>query len=425
VRLASVIERELLEATLHREQRYALKELGMTTDELENRVLERTGQMEKQRLELENALKRYSDLYDFAPLGYVTLDGQGVIREINLTGAGLLGVDRSFLVGTPFISHVINEDDRLLNDHMRRCRQPGGNVTTELRIRAKGGRELHAQLYSVSVRDAESGEPLYRTAITDITERNLAEQALLLESAERIRAMEELREKDKLLLQQSRQAAMGEMLGNIAHQWRQPLNVLGLTVQQLGLSYESGTFSKDLLTASIDSVMKIIFYMSQTIDDFRDFFIPDREKSRFKINRVAAKTISMIEESFKAQRIMIDLSVADDPEIDGYPNEYSQVLLNILTNARDAYLERKKEDARVTVRTWKDKGKSVLTVTDNAGGITGEIMDKIFEPYFTTKELGKGTGIGLFMSKTIIEKKMKGRLSVRNVGGGAEFRIEV
>jgi C4-dicarboxylate-specific signal transduction histidine kinase len=142
-------------------------------------------------------------------------------------------------------------------------------------------------------------------------------------------------------------------------------------------------------------------------------------------NRVVAKTISMIEESFKAQRIMIDLSVADDPEIDGYPNEYSQVLLNILTNASDACLEREKGNARVTVRTWKEEGKSVLTATDNAGGISGEIMDKIFEPYFTTKEPGQGTGIGLFMSKTIIEKKMKGRLSTRNVGGGAEFRIEV
>jgi len=397
----------------------------LTTDELENQVLERTVQMEKQRRELENALKRYSDLYDFAPLGYVTLDGLGVIREINLTGAGLLGVDRSFLVGTPFISHVSHEDDRLLNDHLRRLRQPGENVTTELRIRAKGGKELNVQLYSVSARDDESGEPLFRTAITDFTERNQAEQALLLETAERIRAMEELREKDKMLLQQSRQAAMGEMLGNIAHQWRQPLNVLGLTVQQLELSYECGTFSKDLLTSSIDSVMKIISYMSQTIDDFRNFFIPDREKSRFKVNRVVAKTISLIEESFKAQHIMINLSLADDPEIDGYPNEYSHVLLNILTNARDACQERKKEDARVLVRTWKEEGKSMLTVTDNAGGISGEIMDKIFEPYFTTKELGKGTGIGLFMSKAIIEKKMKGRLSTRNVDDGAEFRIEV
>jgi signal transduction histidine kinase len=137
------------------------------------------------------------------------------------------------------------------------------------------------------------------------------------------------------------------------------------------------------------------------------------------------KTISLIEKSLKNQHITIDVSTSDDPQINGYPNEYAQVLLNILMNARDAFLETKLDNARIAVRSWEENGRSVVTITDNAGGIKTEILDKIFEPYFTTKDLGKGTGVGLFMSKTIIEKNMGGCLSVSNIGDGVELRIEV
>jgi len=245
------------------------------------------------------------------------------------------------------------------------------------------------------------------------------------ETANRIRVMEELRQKDELMLQQSRMAAMGEMLGNIAHQWRQPLNVLGLKIQQLGLSYEYGDFSKELLDANIDKVMEIVNHLSQTIDDFREFASQDKQKSLFSVDQVIMKTISIIEDSFKEQGITIDVVTSGNPQINGYQNEFEQVLLNILMNSRDVFDERGTEDARIIVCSRAEDGRSVVTISDNAGGIGEEIVDKIFDAYFTTKKLGKGTGIGLFMSKTIIEKNMGGRLTVRNVAGGAEFRIEV
>jgi signal transduction histidine kinase len=228
-----------------------------------------------------------------------------------------------------------------------------------------------------------------------------------------------------MLLQQSRQAAMGEMLGNIAHQWRQPLNALGLTIQDLSLSYEYGRFTKEYLDAGIAGAMDIIFQMSQTIDDFRNFYKKDKEKGWFKVNQVVGKTTSLIEANFRERRIGMDIAIAEEMEIKGYPNEYAQVLLNILMNARDALLERETADPLVMVRGWMEDGRSVVTVTDNAGGIGEEIIDKIFDLYFTTKENDLGTGIGLFMSKTIIEKNMGGRLTVRNTADGAEFRIEV
>jgi C4-dicarboxylate-specific signal transduction histidine kinase len=252
-----------------------------------------------------------------------------------------------------------------------------------------------------------------------------AEQALREETAERVRAMEALREKEQMLIQQSRQAAMGEMIGNIAHQWRQPLNALGLTVQQLSLIYDLGEFNREFLDKSVLQSMELIKHMSRTIDDFRNYFRPDKEKSEFKVRKVIAKTLSLIEDSFKNQHLGIEVIAKDDPAIFGYQNEFAQALLNILNNARDALIERKINDPRMTIMICSEDDRGVITISDNAGGIPEEIMGKIFDPYFTTKGPQQGTGVGLFMSKTIIEKNMGGRLAARNFGDGAEFRIEV
>jgi signal transduction histidine kinase len=171
--------------------------------------------------------------------------------------------------------------------------------------------------------------------------------------------------------------------------------------------------------------MDIIFHMSQTIDDFRNFFKPDKEKSWFRINQVVTNTVSLVEANFREYRIAVEVDACEEMESRGFPREYAQAFLNILMNARDALLERGSADPRVKVRARMEEGRSVVTVTDNAGGIKEEIIDNIFDLYFTTKVNGLGTGIGLFISKNIIEKNMGGRLTVRNVEDGAEFRIEV
>lgn len=255
--------------------------------------------------------------------------------------------------------------------------------------------------------------------------RRETERFLKDEITERFLVTEDLRKKELLLIQQGRMAALGEMIGNIAHQWRQPMNILGLKVQEIGLTYKLGGFSQEFLDTNVAQAMEILQHMSQTIDDFREFTTPDKEKSLFSVETVVAKTLVIIGESFKQREVVIDSSISGEAQINGYANEYSQVLLNLLINAKDAFEERQTSGARITVRSWQEAGKVVLTITDNAGGIREEIMDKVFDPYFTTKEQGKGTGIGLFMSKTIVEKHMGGRLSVRNVEGGAEFKIEV
>lgn len=248
---------------------------------------------------------------------------------------------------------------------------------------------------------------------------------LEVETAARQRAMEELREKDQLLIQQSRMAAMGEMLGNIAHQWRQPLNVLGIKIQEIGFSYEYGELNKDLLHANIGMAMEILQHLSQTITVFQDFTVPDKEKSPFRVEQVIANTVQIIDESLRKAGITLTVNATGDPQINGYPNEYGQVLMSLILNAKDAFQEQRTAHPRITVHSWLENHRSVVTITDNGGGIKETIMDKIFDPYFTTKDLGNGTGIGLFLSKTIIEKNMGGRLTVRTFENCSEFRIEV
>ena len=235
----------------------------------------------------------------------------------------------------------------------------------------------------------------------------------------------ELRRKDQMLIQQNRRAGMGEMIGNIAHQWRQPLNVVGGIIQNIRLSFESGHPSRDDLEFELVEAMDSVLYMSRTIDDFRNFFDPGKNKSIFSLNKAVAKSIEFVEASLRNNGIAIDLEEEREVCALGYDNEYSQVLLNIINNARDALLAQGGAAPRIRIRVFGDNGLSVVTVSDNGGGIEDSILPKIFDPYFTTKESGKGTGIGLYMSKVIIEQNMGGKLTARTVDGGAEFRVEL
>jgi PAS domain S-box-containing protein len=251
------------------------------------------------------------------------------------------------------------------------------------------------------------------------------EQKLRKETLQRLQAVEDLRKQEHIMIQQNRQAAMGEMIGNIAHQWRQPLNTLGLLTQRFGFFYGSPNFNKEFVDTSVAKSMEIIQYMSRTIDDFRNFFSTEREKVEFSVNEAVSKALSLVEANFKEHGISIERLEREEFIANGYPNEYAQVMLNILINARDAINARAIQNPRLKITIWAENGASVVTIGDNAGGIPEEFIDKIFDPYFTTKGPQQGTGIGLFMSKAIIENNMGGRLTVRNTAEGAEFRVEV
>ena len=287
------------------------------------------------------------------------------------------------------------------------------------------------------VRDSSGAPAYFLSVVEDITKRKSAEEALAekqrllnelnMSLAKRVAdSVSELRKKDQILILQGRQAAMGEMIGNIAHQWRQPLNTLGLIVQELLMTYSRDESYLGSLTAYVAKAMEIIRHMSKTIDDFSNYFRPDKEKRLFNVNTAITQALALIEMSLAPLDIGVETRWERDIFINGYVNEYSQVLLNILLNCRDAF-EVSGSDLcrRICVASFEEETNSVVTIADNAGGIPEDILEKIFDPYFTTKGPQKGTGIGLYMAKTIIEKSMGGTLTVRNTGDGAEFRIQV
>ena len=221
------------------------------------------------------------------------------------------------------------------------------------------------------------------------------------------------------LQQQSKLASMGEMIGAIAHQWRQPLNELGIAIQNLKYDYEDGLITEEYLNEFIQSSKKVIKFMSDTIDDFRNFYRVDKTKERFNVKDAVQRVLSIQKAQLVNNNIEVTL-IGEGFEIVGYKNEFQQVILNLLNNAKDILLQNKIKDAKITIEL---KNKTIC-IRDNGGGIPLEIINRIFEPYFTTKEQGKGTGMGLYMSKMIIEENIKAKLNVSNMPEGAEFRID-
>ncbi|MCF7919513.1 MAG: tetratricopeptide repeat-containing sensor histidine kinase [Candidatus Cloacimonetes bacterium] len=236
----------------------------------------------------------------------------------------------------------------------------------------------------------------------------------------------ELRKKDSLMIAQSRQATMGQMIGFIAHQWRQPLNIINIIAQNLEDAFKYNELNEESLHRNVTDICNQITLMSQTINDFRNFFKPLSEKTFFSLNEVIPQTIRFVERSFINNNIRINLELAEDCSGEGLPNEFSQVILNLLNNSREAFAEvPDQQDKEVTIRLFKENGKSVITFKDNAGGIPAEILPRIFESYFSTKSSENGTGLGLFMCKTIIEERMNGKITVSNTTRGAKFRLEI
>jgi len=247
--------------------------------------------------------------------------------------------------------------------------------------------------------------------------------ASLRDISERVSLLAEKEKQEKLLIQKSKMAAMGEMIGNIAHQWRQPISQISGLFFDIESAYDYGELDKKFLSARINEADDLVEYMSKTIDDFREFFNPNSKKEAFNLLVNINKTLSIVNSSLKYHNIQVDIKVNEDIQIEGYSSEFSQVLLNIISNSKETALIRNKKCAQIKIYSQVKKDKIIIDIEDNCGGIKDEIMDKIFEPYFTTK-YNYGTGVGLYMSKIIIENKMGGKIFAKNIKNtGARFTI--
>ncbi|WP_162984585.1 ATP-binding protein [Poseidonibacter antarcticus] len=224
----------------------------------------------------------------------------------------------------------------------------------------------------------------------------------------------ELKNKEKILFQQSKMAAIGEMLNNIAHQWRQPLSTISTSATGAKLQKEMNSLSDEELNTLLTMINDSAQYLSKTIDDFRSFFNPsDTKTSRFLISGVITKTLNLITAQFIAKDIEIVKNI-EDISIVSIENEFIQVLANILNNSRDALLTLKGKKRYIFIDVYKKESKLLLEIKDNAGGIPVDIIDSVFEPYFTTKHCSQGTGIGLYMSEEIVRIHLNGSLTVTN-----------
>lgn len=250
--------------------------------------------------------------------------------------------------------------------------------------------------------DAQNEIASFVTIQEDITERNM---------------------KDKLFLMQTRQAQMGEMLSMIAHQWRQPLAIMSALMnrQKINILLEQSTMEE--VSRSFSEIETQIQHLSRTITDFKDFFRPDKQTVLTRSSVIVSKALDLIEHSLMIKNIRLEKVHLHDEEYMSYENELVQVLLNLIKNAQDAFEERKVKEAHLLLRTDTRGGEVIITVEDNAGGIPPEIIDTLFAPYVSTKTEHQGTGLGLYMSKMIVEEHCHGNIGVENTPVGARFIV--
>ena len=225
--------------------------------------------------------------------------------------------------------------------------------------------------------------------------------------------MKKNEEKTRISIQQSRMASMGEMLENIAHQWRQPLSTISVAASGIEIKKELNILNDEDLSDSLRHIKNATQYLSNTIDDFRNFFVKDKIPSNINIRNTLNKTIDLISSTLAKEEITLIRNI-QNINFTSYENELIQVLMNIFINAKDALANRKSEKLIIVV-IKQIEDNLVIKIKDNAGGVDSSIIDKIFEPYFTTKHQFNGTGIGLYMSKLIVEKHLIGEISVKNI----------
>lgn len=256
----------------------------------------------------------------------------------------------------------------------------------------------------------------------DEIQRSMEQKRLL--KSELDRSESEIEYQKAMLFQQSKLAAMGEMIDNIAHQWRQPLNTLGVIVQDSQYAYRSGKLNQHYLQSMTTDSMEQIEFMSQTIEDFRNFVKPDQKNTPFDLNESVEQSIQLLSGMLDAHHIAIRVEYFEkELEVYGSTGEFKQVIINLLNNARDALIEKNPHNPTILIRIFGDDTYGAVTIQDNGGGIAPEVIERIFEPYFTTKEEGKGSGIGLYMSYAIIRTKMGGMIEVSNVENGTLFTV--
>ncbi|MGE0050572.1 MAG: sensor histidine kinase, partial [Arcobacter sp.] len=241
---------------------------------------------------------------------------------------------------------------------------------------------------------------------------------------------DELESQQKFILQQSKLSAMGEMIAMIAHQWRQPLNGISVLIQEIEIKKEMNILDDEQFNFATTNIKNTLNYMSKTINDFRNFFKPSKNKTEFNFLDAVSQSFELSEVRLKDKNIEYEIKYSHKLDLNcflilSFESEIKQVFLNLINNSVDAFLSKNIEKRKIIVNLKCDNDLIYIEFIDNAGGIDNKLIDKIFEPYISSKESQNGTGLGLYLSKMIIEKNMRGTIIAENIENGAIFKISI
>ncbi|MGZ9267505.1 MAG: PAS domain-containing sensor histidine kinase, partial [Sulfuricurvum sp.] len=364
-------------------------------------------ELRQAKIELDSSKKRYVDLYNQAPVGYCSFDHDGVILDANNTLSSTLNIPHDALIKQPLSRFIFKEDQDIYYLNRKKFLASNEPRSCELRMVKSDGTPFWAYLAGSAIREGENAFQ-FHLVITDISERKKLE--------------EELKSNEQMMIVQSRHAAMGETIAMIAHQWRQPLNIVGLAIANIETKQSLHILNSTDLESNFAVISKNIAFMSETIDDFRNFFNSDQSKEYLKIENVLNTALKIIGKSLENDSITLTIQNNSQRALLLHKNHLIQLLLIILGNAKDAFKENKRTSPLIGIAIRETQETVIITICDNAGGIPESIVDKIAQPYFTTKQLN-GTGLGLYIAQTIIEKYFSGTLTWHNEAQGSCFVI--
>jgi PAS domain S-box-containing protein len=373
----------------------------------------------------------FRTILDTAPIGIWSQDNTGRLHFVNKAFCDAIGISEETFLSVPHYEPLYPPEiaQNCMRSDEAALQQCEPHRTYE-KIPFTDGKVHEVLTVKTRIMDEEHGVSGLVGISLDMTEKLEAErklEAINKNLEERIaKEIEASRQKDNMLYQQNKFAAMGEMISNIAHQWRQPLNTLGLLMTDMSVKMmmhkgEDRTADFEVFQAHCS---EIIQYLSDTIDDFRFYYQEDDENNTFCIHDVDKSLQILVKSSIMGNLIRYETDL-QNIRISGYLNNLKQALINLYSNAANAIKKNGVEAGRITCRGFMDGSDYVIEIGDNAGGIDKAIIDKIFDPYFTTNHKSQGTGLGLYMTKQIIEQKFNGSISVKNDKEGAHFTIRI
>ncbi|MBF0459280.1 MAG: PAS domain S-box protein [Nitrospirae bacterium] len=356
--------------------------------------------------------------------GFLKVDPSGHLLYANEAFCNMTGYTQEELLQMGIQGLEASESPEEINSSLNKTMEAGGD-RFETKHRCKDGRIIDVE---VSVNYSKKDDLLF-AFIRDITARKRMEDEINTINRNLQKRVEEEvaknRVKDQLMYEQSRYLSMGELLMNISHHWRQPLCGVALSIQDIKDAYLYNELDAHYLEKNVKLAMSELKTLSGIIDTFRNFYVYDKGQKEFNIAAEINRATTLISEAAKEKRIVIDKELDEALTVRGYPTDFAHAILDVLTNAMDNFGKKDATGAIIKIRLFKEASKNIIKILDNGGGIPDDIINKVFDPYFTTKDKSRGTGMGLYTTKVTIEQKMAGTISATNIDGWCELRIEL